>query len=41
LSNWFQTRRFLCEFPISSHVKLSSAVVVLPPATERSLISRV
>jgi hypothetical protein len=25
LSNWFQTR-FLCEFPIGSYVKLSSAV---------------
>ena len=23
---WFQTRRFLCEFPIGSYVKLSSAV---------------
>ena len=26
LSNWFQKRRFLCEFPIVSYVKLSSAV---------------
>jgi hypothetical protein len=26
LSKWFQTRRFLCEFPIGSHVKLSLAV---------------
>jgi hypothetical protein len=26
LSNWFQIRRFLCEFPIRSYVKLSSAV---------------
>jgi hypothetical protein len=26
LSNWFQTRRFLCEFPIGTYVKLSSAV---------------
>jgi hypothetical protein len=26
LSTWFQTRRFLCEFPIGSYVKLSSAV---------------
>jgi hypothetical protein len=26
LSNWFQTRRFVCEFPIGSYVKLSSAV---------------
>ena len=26
LSNWFQTRRFLCEFPIGSCVQLSSAV---------------
>ena len=26
LSNWFQTRRCLCEFPIGSYVKLSSAV---------------
>jgi hypothetical protein len=26
LSNWFQTRIFLCEFPIVSYVKLSSAV---------------
>jgi UV DNA damage repair endonuclease len=27
LSKWFQTRRFLWEFPIGSYVKLSSAVV--------------
>jgi hypothetical protein len=26
LSYWFQTRRFLCEFPIGYYVKLSSAV---------------
>ena len=26
LSNWFQTRKFLCEFPIGSYVKLSLAV---------------
>jgi hypothetical protein len=26
LSNWFQTRRFLGEFPIGSYVKLRSAV---------------
>ena len=26
LSNWFKTRRFLCEFPIGSYVKLRSAV---------------
>jgi hypothetical protein len=26
LSNWFQTRRFVSEFPIGSYVKLSSAV---------------
>jgi hypothetical protein len=26
LSNWFQTRRFLCEFPIGFYVKLSTAV---------------
>jgi hypothetical protein len=26
LSNWFQTRRFLCEFPIGSYVKQSSGV---------------
>ena len=26
LSKWFQTRRFLWEFPIGSYVKLSSAV---------------
>ena len=26
LSNWFQTRRCVCEFPIGSYVKLSSAV---------------
>jgi hypothetical protein len=26
LSKWFQTRRFLWEFPIGSNVKLSSAV---------------
>jgi hypothetical protein len=25
-ANWFQTRRFLCEFPIGSYVKLSSAL---------------
>ena len=29
LSNWFQTRRFLCELPIRSYVKLSLAVVVM------------
>ena len=29
LSNWFQTRRFLCEFPIGSYVKLSSAVAAI------------
>jgi hypothetical protein len=29
LSNWFQTRRILCEFPIGSYVKLSSAVGVI------------
>jgi hypothetical protein len=29
LSKWFQTRRFLWEFPIGSYVKLSSAVVAL------------
>ena len=29
LSNWFQTRRFLCEFPIGSYAKLSSAVGVI------------
>ena len=29
LSKWFQTRRFLWEFPIGSHVKLSSAVVAI------------
>jgi hypothetical protein len=26
LSQWFLRRRFLCEFPIGSYVKLSSAV---------------
>ena len=26
LSTWFQTRRFLCEFPTGSYVKLSSTV---------------
>ena len=26
LSNWFQTRRFVCEFPIGSYFKLSSTV---------------
>ena len=26
LANWFLRRRFLCEFPIGSYVKLSSAV---------------
>ena len=29
LSNWFQTRRFLWEFPIGSYVKLSSAVAAI------------
>ena len=29
LSNWFQTRTFLCEFPMGSYVKLSSAVVAI------------
>jgi hypothetical protein len=29
LSKWFQTRRFLWEFPIGSNVKLSSAVVAI------------
>ena len=29
LSKWFQTRRFLWEFPIGSYVKLSSAVVAM------------
>ena len=29
LSKWFQTRRFLYEFPIGSYVKLSSAVVAI------------
>ena len=29
LSNWFQTRRLLCEFPIGSYVKLSSAVAAI------------
>jgi hypothetical protein len=29
LSYWFQTRRFLCEFPIGSYVKLRSAVGVI------------
>ena len=29
MSKWFQTRRFLWEFPIGSHVKLSSAVVAI------------
>jgi hypothetical protein len=27
LSKWFQTKRFLWEFPIGSYVKLSSAVL--------------
>jgi hypothetical protein len=26
---WFQTRRFLCEFPIGSYVKLSSAMAAI------------
>jgi hypothetical protein len=26
LSKWFQTRKFIWEFPIGSYVKLSSAV---------------
>ena len=29
LSNWFQKRIFLCEFPIGSYVKLSSAVAAI------------
>jgi hypothetical protein len=29
LSKWFQTRRFLWEFPIGSYVKLSSAVAAI------------
>jgi hypothetical protein len=29
LSKWFQTRRFLWEFPIGSYVKLSSTVVAI------------
>jgi hypothetical protein len=29
LAQWFQTRRFLWEFPIGSYVKLSSAVVAI------------
>ena len=29
LSKWFQTRRFLWEFPIGSYVKISSAVVAI------------
>jgi hypothetical protein len=36
LSNWFQTRRFLCEFPIGFYVKLSSAVgAILVKGTNR------
>jgi hypothetical protein len=29
LSKWFQTRRFLWEFPIGSYVKSSSAVAAI------------
>jgi hypothetical protein len=29
LSKWFQTRRFLWEFPIGASVKLSSAVAAI------------
>jgi hypothetical protein len=29
LSNWLQTRRLLCEFPIGSYVKLSLAVAAI------------
>jgi hypothetical protein len=29
LSKWFQSRRFLWEFPVGSYVKLSSAVVTI------------
>ena len=29
MSKWFQTRRYLWEFPIRSYVKLSSAVVAI------------
>ena len=34
LSNWFQTRSFLCEFHIGSYVKLSSAVGAILVALE-------
>jgi hypothetical protein len=37
LSKWFQTRRFLWEFPIGSYVKLSSAVAKMAPTAEFSL----
>ena len=36
LSNWFQTRRCLCEFPIGSYVKLSSAVVLVEGPNRRT-----
>jgi hypothetical protein len=29
LNKWFQTRRFLWEFPIGAYVKLSSAVAAI------------
>jgi hypothetical protein len=29
LAQWFLRRRFLCEFPIASYVKLSSTVVAI------------
>ena len=42
LSNWFQTRRFLCEFPIGSYVKLSSAVgaILVEGPNRRTIFGR-
>ena len=34
LSKWFQTKRFLWEFPIGSYVKLSSAVAAIGRCSE-------
>jgi hypothetical protein len=37
LAQWFLRRRFLCEFPIRSYVKLSSAVGAIPNFAEMIL----
>jgi hypothetical protein len=40
LSNWFQTRRCLCEFSIGSYVKLSSTVGAILEKGEMKLIKK-